>query len=428
MAKTSGLIGQNLIDYYIPISESPSLGKNGEESTFASWDPNTNYWNVTNSSTTFANNQNVDSFLNEYNSQLKNTISTVINDYDSLTRNYILDNNFFNYRVSGNSVTSSSPEAGATANASGNPQQTLQATSGETKANTSIEKIDFRYPKNTSKEFDYLQITVYDYVPPGVGLNFQGGGLTAGSFFSPESTESRITKKIGSIVLPMQPGISESNSVSWGSDQLNPVQTFFGGAAANAIKDLGGLNIFSGLETFVDTMIGGANEAANNPELKNYLVNYFAGKSVGANIATRSTGLVINPNLELLFTGPNLRSFSYNYKLTPRDSDESSEIKKLILLLKKSMAPKKNQNLFLKTPYVFKLKYIFGKTNGLHPFLNKIKMCALTSLNVDYTPDGNYMTYQDGSMTSYNLSLAFSELEPIYEDDYPENDSSTMGY
>ena len=62
-----------------------------------------------------------------------------------------------------------------------------------------------------------------------------------------------------------------------------------------------------------------------------------------------------------------------------------------------------------------------------HPFLNKIKPCAMRGFNVDYTPGGSYMTYGDGSMTSYQVSMQFAELEPIYNDDV-EVDSPDMGY
>ena len=53
--------------------------------------------------------------------------------------------------------------------------------------------------------------------------------------------------------------------------------------------------------------------------------------------------------------------------------------------------------------------------------------CALTNLSVDYTPDGSYMTYgENGSMTAYNLSLSFGEIEPNYEDEY--DSPSDMGF
>ena len=89
-------------------------------------------------------------------------------------------------------------------------------------------------------------------------------------------------------------------------------------------------------------------------------------------------------------------------------------------------AKREKSNLFLKTPNVFKLKYIF-KNGDQHPFLNKIKMCALRSFDVEYTPDGSYMTYDDGSMTSYQVTMNFGELNPIYAEDF-DNDTNDMGF
>ena len=84
------------------------------------------------------------------------------------------------------------------------------------------------------------------------------------------------------------------------------------------------------------------------------------------------------------------------------------------------------KEMFLKSPDVFRLEYIF-KNGGQHPFLNKIKLCALQSLDVQYTPDGSYMTYDDGSMTSYQVSMQFGELNPIYNTDFEGSDDD-MGF
>jgi hypothetical protein len=85
----------------------------------------------------------------------------------------------------------------------------------------------------------------------------------------------------------------------------------------------------------------------------------------------------------------------------------------------------------MKAPNVFKIKYHLRGTDKDHPSLNKIKMCALQSCSVDYTPDGSYMTFNDESatMTSYNLSLQFQELEPVTEKDYQDlKDETIIGY
>ena len=68
-----------------------------------------------------------------------------------------------------------------------------------------------------------------------------------------------------------------------------------------------------------------------------------------------------------------------------------------------------------------------------HPSINFIKTCALTSCDVQYTPDGTYMTYEDPfrTMTSYQLTLNFGELDPIFDDDYTELDDDNdqvLGY
>ena len=98
--------------------------------------------------------------------------------------------------------------------------------------------------------------------------------------------------------------------------------------------------------------------------------------------------------------------------------------------------------MFLTTPKIFRIQYIYNtdspdlaesgevlSNSTEHPFMNKIKPCALTGLNVNYTPEGSYMTYEDGgSMTGYDLNLTFKEIEPIYADDHLSTPSQSMGY
>ena len=93
------------------------------------------------------------------------------------------------------------------------------------------------------------------------------------------------------------------------------------------------------------------------------------------------------------------------------------------------MAPRRSSsNLFLKTPRIFQLEYIYNDTDRQHPFLNKFKPCAMTNFAVNYPPDGSYMTYgDDGSLTSYAVTMAFGELEPIYADEI-KFDWRDMGY
>ena len=49
-------------------------------------------------------------------------------------------------------------------------------------------------------------------------------------------------------------------------------------------------------------------------------------------------------------------------------------------------------------------------------------------MNVDYTSEGTYMTFEDGTMISYVISLSFMELEPVYNHDYNEFGEDEIGF
>lgn len=294
----------------------------------------------------------------------------------------------------------------------------LGAATDPTQNSSSGDGSQLRYPLSNDGKYDYLKISTHELI--------RNANLLGGSGLSVAGPEEQISGAIGpTIALPMQPGISDSNSVDWGSDTLNPLQLLGARAAAAGIENFAQLKIGEGFSSMVNQVLTGIRQAGGDIN-ESDIVSYFAGQAVGANIFTRSTGKVINPNLELLFRGPQLRSFNYTFRFTPRDPDEARTVKAIIKHFKKHMAVKRsNAGLFLKTPNVFKLQYVY--LNGdQHPFLNKIKPCALTNFNVDYTPDGSYMTYKDGSMTSYGVTMQFSELAPIYEDNYDNSDD--MGY
>ena len=274
-----------------------------------------------------------------------------------------------------------------------------------------------RYPLNKDrKKFDFLQVTAKKYKPNSF----------AGADGMVQDAEDRNMASVGSVYLPMQPGLAESSNVNWGGETLNALEAAAANIAGSTITGAGeglieaGMNAGMATKDAFKTIFGEGGVDSKD------VAAYFAGQAVGKNVFTRTTGKIMNPNLELLFSGPALRTFNYNYQFTPREDREAKEIRSIIKFFKKNMAPIRKGKLFLESPNVFKLKYIF-KNGGQHPFLNKIKLCALQSFNVQYTPDGSYMTYDDGSMTSYTASMTFQELNPIYSDEI-EMSSNDMGF
>ena len=282
-----------------------------------------------------------------------------------------------------------------------------------------------RYPLRVPNlGYDFIRITAFKYQP---------GGSESLSLTNPNRGDRR-GDTLETIILPMQPNFSESNAVGWGGDKVNPLQMIGAQAAIAGIKAIGNpADMISTMSTAAGSIGDQLKEVIEDEKTGPAIIAYFAGQAVGANIGARTTGTVLNPNLELLFSGPNLRTFQFNFRMTPRDHDESLMIKKIIRTLKKNMAVQRSSSkLFLSTPNIFQLEYIYnsdGPNGGQqHPYLNKFKMMAMTSFNVNYTPDGTYMTYgRDGSLTAYDINMAFGELEPIYADDY-DDQFTDMGF
>ena len=67
-----------------------------------------------------------------------------------------------------------------------------------------------------------------------------------------------------------------------------------------------------------------------------------------------------------------------------------------------------------------------GDGNKDHPYIGKMKECAMTNFRVDYTPQQNYSTLADGFMTAYKISMDLKELEPVFNDDYEQNGSESV--
>lgn len=157
----------------------------------------------------------------------------------------------------------------------------------------------------------------------------------------------------------------------------------------------------------------------------------ITGESVSLDDVFGSTrGVVLNPNTELLFTGLDLRNFSLTYKLVPRSKTEADNIEEIIKRFRQCSLPYMNGGAedlkqsfdtegfdagFIKVPDLVKVTYMSGSSP--HPHLPKYKMCALTQVDVHYTPDGTYATTRDKRMVAYQLALNFQETKLVYRED-----------
>ena len=227
-------------------------------------------------------------------------------------------------------------------------------------------------------------------------------------------------KIVGTAVLAIPSGISDTNACNWGENSLNAAQQM---AAAVAFK-----GITKGVGAGVEEVGKSLKKVFGDDKSPTGLAALFAATAVGTDAAallSRTSGIVLNPNLQLLFNGPTLRPFSFTFKMSARSQSEAKIIITILNFFKRGMSSiKTKSNLFLKAPHTFKIEYQYlGKP---HPYIGKIKECALQSITTNYTPEGQYATYVDGYMVSYEIQMQFQELEPIFNNDYES--TSEIGY
>ena len=254
------------------------------------------------------------------------------------------------------------------------------------------------------------------------------------------------SKLMGSVLLPM-PKVTDVNGVEWGKSEL----TISGLAAIGAVDKLTGGGRLAGkseAEKQNDQNIKGELEklrgvnpsgsSAQNFASATYtqIVSKLAGFAFGTDLdadtyLARSGGRVLNPNAEMLFQGPVIRDFSFSFLMIARNEKEGKDIRKIIRFLKLGMAPKFRNTTYLKNPDIFTLQYKSGK--GENDVLNTVNRfnpggLALTTMAVDYAPNGYWSAYRDSQPVAVKMDLSFTELRPIYEQDQLETPANSVGY
>lgn len=297
------------------------------------------------------------------------------------------------------------------------------------------------YPSNIAGSGqDKITISQITYVPGDVNNALTG---TLGNRELDFTNDSKV-KTLGMVILPIPNEISEANQTAWGEDSLSTISAALMGKGVDLVGDIsnGRLGATLGnLKNFTEAVT--TDGGAINNRLKQFLtVNAAASvlKLGGINVnpeayISRVTGTAINPNLELLFNGPKLRQFGFQFKLTPRDEKEARNIRSIIKFFKKGMAPrrstKQDLSIFLGAPNVFRIKFTSGESGKELDSVGKIKTCALQSFSANYTPDGFYAAYKDPSAggsqpISVVINFGFAELTPIFNDEY-DGDSPSVG-
>ena len=232
----------------------------------------------------------------------------------------------------------------------------------------------------------------------------------------------------GSVTLPIPGNISDGNNVKFETGELS----VFDAAKFSALLDPVGAvgSVVGGLNSLANMSANDLRKLLGDSNLVNALRIYIAQAGAGKNnMFSRLGGGILNPNMELLFQAPGMRSFDYSFTMSARSRTEATMIKKIIRFFKQGMSVKKsNDNIFVVSPNLFEIEYQTGDGN-IHPSIGRIKDCALVKLNTTYGDGSTYMTFDDPerTMTTYKIDMTFKELDPITEEDYLGEENTSTG-
>ena len=311
----------------------------------------------------------------------------------------------------------------------------------------------YRYPLSfLSSQSDYMKIDVVKYSPPNeTSQRGVVSGLTQPGT-SQQSIDRNLNNKekehlISSMLLPMPLALTDTQTASWSSGQFNILASTLNNLVQQYMENpTASGNIGDFVNQFLSSSAGFlqglAGQSAGLADIGsevigNIIVNQIPGAGIPlADQLARNKGITINPNMEFLFRGPALRTFTFAYTFVPRNKKEAEQVRMIVRTFKRAMAPKTSvsnvegsnalRGGLLQAPDVFRIAYMQGAKP--HPFLNKFKYCALTQLAVDYTSASNqqgYMSYEDGTPVGTSIALQFTELTPVYSEDYGDENNKT---
>ena len=304
----------------------------------------------------------------------------------------------------------------------------------------------FAYPLDIDPRQDHMKIVRYEYLRADINLS-KG---ERNEFFNGKEKnvagDSVIgSNPMGSILLPM-PKVTDVNGVEWGKSELNINGLTALGAVDNLTGIAGNFLRADGINRFQAERQDDAKDAQDRGVQKDGLMTL--GQTMGTQISlstanflmgtdidmdtylARTGGKVLNPNAEMLFQGPTIRSFPFSFLMVARSQKEGQEIRKIIRFLKLGMAPKFRNTTYLANPDIFTLHYKNGPgKNDELDTVNKFSPggLALTNMNVDYAPNGYWSAYRDSHPVALRMDLEFTELRPIYYQDQEKTPKASVG-
>lgn len=279
---------------------------------------------------------------------------------------------------------------------------------------------DIRYPEDfhpDTSNIEYVKFTFWKY-KEGKGQLGSGGNLGDNNYYTDESIYEPAGGFPGLIVVNMPQDINTQFGAQWGGKQFG----FLSKQVVKAGGDLAQGNIggtFDALGKLVKSAVS-SDEAVKAAAAAGIVAGINKIPGVGGNLTMNdlvqgSSSKILNPNVELMYEGPTLRTLAMNMKLFARTDTEAESIKNIGKAFRKAAVPSSKNSRFIKVPPLLKVQFMKGSVDNVN--LPMYRRFAITAVQVNYTPDGQYTPYYDGRLPAIDIALELQETKIIFAED-----------
>jgi hypothetical protein len=309
-----------------------------------------------------------------------------------------------------------------------------------------------KYPRDmiVDEQTDYIKFDFWTYNPP---LKRGGSGLSGYNQANAdaEGIDGNFGTKNGNeIHIYMPQDVSTSYATSWGGKELSN----FGAGALSGYANVTNGNMggafdnlgqgIAGLARLPSTLLGEMTRMGLAQMQTNLTLN---------DVLSSTQGVILNPNVELFFGGPQIRNIGFAFKMFGRNREEAEDMIKICNEFKMQslagfgdQAPALDQAVqagfnagqqvqaaarlsstpaqvtntdypagYLSVPNLCRMQLMKG--GAKHPYLSQYKALAITNVDINYTPDGSYSTTIDGIPSAVELRVSFVETKIVYKND-----------
>lgn len=257
--------------------------------------------------------------------------------------------------------------------------------------------MSLRYPADRPQDADFVSFQHMKYSGRGGGGGGAGGGGGGIVLYMPENT----------------PGVTNSNN--WNDTGIQ-----YAGPLGQLRKDLQLGTAYAGVDTIknapqnIQNMVEKMKNAGGLGAYGRQAMVEGTANAIGVSanqITSLARGEIYNPNTELWYNGPKLRSFTFSFNFAPKSSADAQAAAQIVKEFKTWSAPQEKGNKY-EIPHVWKISYS-------NRYYNKFKPAALTDITVDYNAGlSSHMTFEDESPIVTSMTLTFLEAELITRKDH----------